>query len=126
MILFKYLIKLRLSKSKKVLFYKQRIFFNVGVEVFTAVTMKNSLFRNIRTPFILQRKHITSPLESPVGLFCVRFEVFTAVTCRMSPSYSLMVYTLTAPVMKKCILCDEENIVPKRQPTFRRNILPAF
>jgi hypothetical protein len=34
----------------------------VGFEVFTAVTMKNSVCWNIRTQFVLHRRHITSPL----------------------------------------------------------------
>jgi hypothetical protein len=36
-------------------------------EVFTAVTMKNDVFWDIRTQFVLHRTHITSPLQSPAG-----------------------------------------------------------
>jgi hypothetical protein len=42
----------------------------VRFEVFTAVTMKNSVFWDIRTQFIPHIKHITS------------FQVFTAVTMK--------------------------------------------
>jgi hypothetical protein len=36
-------------------------------EVFTAVTMKNVVFWDIKTQFVLQRRHITSPLQSPAS-----------------------------------------------------------
>jgi hypothetical protein len=36
-------------------------------EVFTAVTIKNAVFWDLKTQFILHRKHITSPLENPAG-----------------------------------------------------------
>jgi hypothetical protein len=39
----------------------------VGFEVFTAVTMKNFAFCDIKTQFVLQRRHITSPLHSPAS-----------------------------------------------------------
>jgi hypothetical protein len=44
--------------------------------------MKNAVFRDIETQFVLQRKHITSPLLSPAGSCYVRSEVFTAVTMK--------------------------------------------
>jgi hypothetical protein len=37
----------------------------VGFEVSTAVTMKNSVFCDIKTQSVLHRRHITSPLQSP-------------------------------------------------------------
>jgi hypothetical protein len=49
----------------------------VRFEVLTAVTMKNAVFWDVKTQFIPHRRHITSPLQSPV-----RFEVFTAVTMK--------------------------------------------
>jgi hypothetical protein len=54
----------------------------VRSEVFTAVTMKNVVFWDIETQFVLHRRHITSPLQSPAGYCYVRFEVFTAVTVK--------------------------------------------
>jgi hypothetical protein len=39
----------------------------VRFEVFTAVTMKNVVFWDIRSQFVLHRRHITSPLQSPAG-----------------------------------------------------------
>jgi hypothetical protein len=39
----------------------------VGFEVFTAVTMKNAVFWDIKTQFVLHRRDITSPLQSPAG-----------------------------------------------------------
>jgi hypothetical protein len=39
----------------------------VSFEVFTAVTMKNPVFWDIRTQFVLHRRHNTSPLQSPAG-----------------------------------------------------------
>jgi hypothetical protein len=52
----------------------------VKFEVFTAVTMKNAVFWDIKTQFVLHRRHITSPLQCPASYCYVRFEVFTAVT----------------------------------------------
>jgi uncharacterized membrane protein len=37
------------------------------LEVFTAVTMKNAVFYDIKTQFVLHRRHITSPLQIPAS-----------------------------------------------------------
>jgi hypothetical protein len=37
-------------------------------EVFTAVIMKNAVFWDIKTQFVLHRRQITSPLQSPAGV----------------------------------------------------------
>jgi hypothetical protein len=39
----------------------------VRFEVFTAVTMENVVFWDIKTQFVLHRRHITSPLHSTAG-----------------------------------------------------------
>jgi hypothetical protein len=39
----------------------------VRFEDFTAVTMKNGVFWDIKTQFVLHRRHITSPLQSPAS-----------------------------------------------------------
>jgi hypothetical protein len=39
----------------------------VKLEVFTAVTMKNVAFWDIKTQFVPHRRHTTSPLQSPAG-----------------------------------------------------------
>jgi hypothetical protein len=39
----------------------------VRYEVFTAVTMKNAVFWDIKTQFVPHGRHITSPLHSPAG-----------------------------------------------------------
>jgi hypothetical protein len=44
--------------------------------------MKNAVFCGIKPPFILHRRHITTPLQSPTGQSDVRFEEFTAVTLK--------------------------------------------
>jgi hypothetical protein len=44
--------------------------------------MKNVVFWDMKTQFVLQRRHITSPLHSKACQFYVRFEVSTAVTMR--------------------------------------------
>jgi hypothetical protein len=44
--------------------------------------MKNAVFWDIKTQFVLHRRHITSPLQSPAGKCYVRFEVFTAVAMK--------------------------------------------
>jgi hypothetical protein len=36
-------------------------------EVFTAVTMKNAVFWDIKTQIVPHRRHITSPLQSTAG-----------------------------------------------------------
>jgi hypothetical protein len=53
-----------------------------GIEASTAVTLKNVVFWDIKTHFVLHRRHITSPLQSPASSCYVRFEVFTAVTMK--------------------------------------------
>jgi hypothetical protein len=54
----------------------------VRFEVFTAMTMKNGVFWDIETQFVLHRRHIMSPLQSPASYCYVRFEVFMAVTMK--------------------------------------------
>jgi hypothetical protein len=39
----------------------------VKFEVFTAVTIKNVVFWDIKTQFVLHRRHITSPLQTPAS-----------------------------------------------------------
>jgi hypothetical protein len=43
------------------------------------MTMKNAVFWDIKTQFVPHRRHITSPLHSPIY---VRFEAFTAMTMK--------------------------------------------
>jgi hypothetical protein len=45
-------------------------------EVFTAVTMKNVVFWDIKHQFVPQRRHITSSLQSPASSCYVRFSGF--------------------------------------------------
>jgi hypothetical protein len=40
--------------------------------------MKSVVFWDIKPQFVPHRRHITSPLQSPVDRFYVRFEVSTA------------------------------------------------
>jgi hypothetical protein len=47
--------------------YSEPISICVTFEVFTAVTMKNVVFWDIRTQFVLHRRHVTSPLQSPAS-----------------------------------------------------------
>jgi hypothetical protein len=44
--------------------------------------MKNVVFWDIKTQFVLHRRHITSALQSPASQYYVRSEVFTAVTMK--------------------------------------------
>jgi hypothetical protein len=39
----------------------------VRFEAFTVITMKNFVFWDIKTQFVLHRRHITSPLQSPAS-----------------------------------------------------------
>jgi hypothetical protein len=41
--------------------------FSIRFDVFTAVTMKNVVFWDIKLQFVLHRRHITSPLQSPAS-----------------------------------------------------------
>jgi hypothetical protein len=43
------------------------VHYRVKFEVFTAVTMKNVDFWDIKTQLVLHRRHITSPLQSSAG-----------------------------------------------------------
>jgi hypothetical protein len=40
---------------------------DVRFDVFTAETMKNGVFWDIKPHFVLHRRHITSPLQSPAS-----------------------------------------------------------
>jgi hypothetical protein len=40
---------------------------DIRFEVLTTVTMKNVVFWDLKPQFVLDRRHITSPLQSPVG-----------------------------------------------------------
>jgi hypothetical protein len=62
--------------------FRRTLEYYVRFEVFTAVTMKNVVFWDINTQFVLHRSHITSPLQSSASYCYVRFEVFTAVTMK--------------------------------------------
>jgi hypothetical protein len=46
------------------------------------MTMKNVVYWDIKTHFVPNRRHITSPLQSPATKCYVRFEVFMAVTMK--------------------------------------------
>jgi hypothetical protein len=59
-----------------------RNFSYVRFEDFTALTMKNVVFWDIKTHFVPHRRHITSSLQSPAGSCYVRFEVFKVVTMK--------------------------------------------
>jgi hypothetical protein len=47
--------------------FSEIVLVNVRFEVFTAVTMKNVAFRDIKTQFVPHRRHITSPLHGLAG-----------------------------------------------------------
>jgi hypothetical protein len=52
------------SIGSLVILYKEKKDY-VRFEVFTAVTMKNVDFWDIKTQFVPHRRHITCPLQSP-------------------------------------------------------------
>jgi hypothetical protein len=54
----------------------------IRFEVFTAVTLKNAIFWDIKAQFTPDKKHNMSPLKSPASQCYVRFEIFTAVTMK--------------------------------------------
>jgi hypothetical protein len=53
--------------------------------------MKNIIFWDIRTQFVLHRKHFTSPLQNPASHYCVRFEVFTAVAMKIGVFWDIKI-----------------------------------
>jgi hypothetical protein len=55
--------KSTLAVTALILLYKPNAGYH-RFEVFTAVTMQNSVFWNIKTQFVPHRRHITSPLQS--------------------------------------------------------------
>jgi hypothetical protein len=75
--------------------------------------MKNVVFWDIKTQFVLHRRHITSLLQSPASYCYVRFEVFTAVTMKnvvywdIKPQFLLHMrhITSTATESRQLILC---------------------
>jgi hypothetical protein len=44
--------------------------------------MKNVVFWDIKTQFVLHRRHIMSPLQSTASYCYVRFELFKAATMK--------------------------------------------
>jgi hypothetical protein len=46
-------------------YFPKQHYLYVGFEVFTAVTMKNVAFWDIKTEFVPHKRHITSPLQRP-------------------------------------------------------------
>jgi hypothetical protein len=44
--------------------------------------MKSAVFWDLKTQFVLHRRHITFPLQSPAGKCYGRFEVSTVVTMK--------------------------------------------
>jgi hypothetical protein len=73
-----------------------------------AVTMKNAVFWDINPHFVLHRRHITSPLQSPASYCYLGFEVFTAVT------------------MKYAVFWDVKPCDFIKNPTVRRNVWPPL
>jgi hypothetical protein len=51
-------------------------------DVSMAVKTKNAAFLDIEPQFVLHRRHITSPLQSPTSSCHVRFDVLIAVTMK--------------------------------------------
>jgi hypothetical protein len=66
--------------------------------------MKNVVFWDINPQFVLHRRHITSPLQSPASYCYVRFEIFTAVTMKngvfwdIKPQFVLHRRHITSPL----------------------------
>jgi hypothetical protein len=56
----------RIHRSREISVGKEVVL--VRFEVFAAVTMKNGVFWDIETKFVLHRRHISSPLHSPSQL----------------------------------------------------------
>jgi hypothetical protein len=64
----KYILTCIERHVSEVAFQGQRIWNSVlRFELFTAVTMKNAVFWDIKPQFVPHRRHITSPPQSPAG-----------------------------------------------------------
>jgi hypothetical protein len=88
---------------------------NVRFEIFTAVTMKNVVFWDIKTQFIPHKRHITSPLQRSAGYFYVRYEVFTAGTTKNAVSWDIKTqflpngrHYISATELSRLIVCKFE------------------
>jgi hypothetical protein len=53
----------------------------VRFEIFTAVTMKNVVFLDMKTQLVPHRTHITSPLQSPASECCCNILGFQSGDC---------------------------------------------
>jgi hypothetical protein len=73
--------------------------------------MKNVVSWDMKPQFVLHRRHITSPLQSPASKCYVRFEVFTAVTMKyvvswdMKPQFVLHMRQITSPLQSTAGSC---------------------
>jgi hypothetical protein len=73
--------------------------------------MKNFVFWGINTQFVLHRRHITCPLQSPASECYVRFGVFTAVTMKnfvfwdINPQFVLHRRQITSPLQSPASEC---------------------
>jgi hypothetical protein len=56
--------KSRVPKLDNLILIFQYHIINIEFQVFTAVTMKNSVLWDIKTRFVPRRKNITSPLQN--------------------------------------------------------------
>jgi hypothetical protein len=81
--------------------------------------MKNVVFWDIKPQFVLRRRHITSPLQSPARCCYVKLAVFTAVTVKnanlwdVTPCGCSETYVLTRPTRRHI---PEDGILPTGRP----------
>jgi hypothetical protein len=90
--------------------------------------MKNAVFWDIKTQFVLHRRHITSSLQSPAGQCYVRFEVFKVVTMKngvfwdVTPCGSCKKFVFFRSVRRLLVTA---NVVPS-SPTFVTLMIEAL
>jgi hypothetical protein len=108
--------------------------------------MKNVVFWDIKTQFLLHKSRITSPLQSTEDCCYVRFEVFTAVTVKnvvfwhIKPQFVLHMRHITPPLQspagccyvrfgaisggdyEECLLLGSGVMCVLQEPMFRKNI----
>jgi hypothetical protein len=75
------------------------------------LAMKNVVFWDIKPQFVLHRRHITSPLQSPASWCYVRHEFFTALTMKnvifwdIKPQFVLHRRHITSPLQSTAREC---------------------
>jgi hypothetical protein len=77
--------------------------------------MKNVVFLDIKTQFVLHRRHITSPLQGPAGYCYIRLEVFTEVTINIYVFWNVTpcILPILSTLMMEAIFPSETSVLTR-------------